>query len=95
MIANSSISSHLEMLIDYKFLHDLPSYTSTLFVIGTPVKLSSLILGAKYPILFIKSLEISVLNCKSKYFKLAFKIFIRFCSSITVFGNFYIMSDIP
>lgn len=81
--------------MDYKLLQDLPSSTKTLLVIGTPVKLSSFILGAKYPILFIKSLEMSVLNCKSKYFKFAFRIVIKFCSSITVLGNFYINLDVP
>ena len=55
------------MLIAYSFLHDLPNYTSTLFVIGTPVKFIYLMLGARYPILLIKSLDMSVLYCKSKY----------------------------
>lgn len=77
------------MLIPCKFLQDFPNSTKTLFVIGTPVKFNSFMLGAKYPILFISSFDMSVLYCKSKYSSFAFKIDIKFCSSMIVLGNFY------
>lgn len=76
------------MLIAYNFLHDLPNSTRTLLVMGTPVKLNSFMLGAKYPILLIRSFEMSVLCCKSKYSKAGLRMDIKFCSSITVLGSF-------
>jgi len=49
------------MSIDVKFLHDFPSSIITELLIGTETSTRDLIFGAKYPILFIRSLEISVL----------------------------------
>lgn len=77
------------MLIAYNFLQDLPNSTRTLLVMGMPVKFNSFMFGAKYPILLIRSLEISVLCCKSKYYKVGLRMIIKFCSSMTVLGNFY------
>lgn len=79
MTANSYNYWHFEIFIAYSFLHDLPNYTSTLFVIGTAVRFNYLIFGAKYPILFIRSFEISVLYCKSKYYKFGLRRTIKFC----------------
>lgn len=44
---------HREMLISAKCLHDLPNSKMTALVIGTEVRIRLLMLGARYPILFI------------------------------------------
>jgi hypothetical protein len=57
----SSKLLHKEISISTKFLHDFPNSMITSFVIETEVNNNVLIFGARYPILLIKSLEISVL----------------------------------
>ena len=47
-----------EMSIDVKFLQDFPNSTITELLMGTEVRMSDLIFGARYPILLIRSLEI-------------------------------------
>lgn len=57
----SSMSLHNEISIAIKCLQDFPNSMITELLIGTDLKFKDLIFGARYPILLIKSLEISVL----------------------------------
>lgn len=56
---------------------------------GTFESLKDLILGAKYPILLINSLEMLVLYDKSKCYSSAFIIYNKFCSFMMVLGSFF------
>lgn len=49
------------MSIDVRFLHDFPNYMITELEIGTDATERLFIFGARYPILFIKSFDMSVL----------------------------------
>jgi len=60
-MASSSSCLQREILISVSCLHDLPSSIITGLVIGTAVRLRDLRLGAKYPILLMRSLDMSFL----------------------------------
>jgi hypothetical protein len=49
------------MSIDVRFLHDFPNSIITELEIGTDARERLFTFGARYPILFIKSFEMSVL----------------------------------
>jgi hypothetical protein len=50
-----------------KNLHEIPNSMRTSLVMGTAVRFNYLILGARYPILLMSSLEMSVLYWRSRY----------------------------
>ena len=47
--------------MEVKCLQDFPNSMITELLIGTDLRFNDLILGARYPVLLIKSLDISVL----------------------------------
>lgn len=60
-IESSSSYLHKEISISLSYLHDFPSSMMTEFVIGTEERFKLFRFGARYPILLIRSLEISIL----------------------------------
>lgn len=79
MMANSSSWVQSEILIAVRCLQEMPSSMMTSLVMGTAVRLSSLMLGARYPILLISSLEMSSLYCRSRYSSLESMISSKLC----------------
>ncbi len=83
-----SIPLHKEMSIDVRFLQDFPNSIMTELLIGTETNTRDLIFGARYPILLMRSLEISFLQLKSRCSSFQSMTYSKFCSFMMVLGSF-------